>query len=153
MIWDQSRGKPIRATALALAVTAVALLAHPAWARDGVSGCSIAEVEAEQAPVWRYTIDVQVPEGGHCRVYVKEDKDHKSWNYCWLKRAPDNPVSATCDDTMDDPDFDVWSAKAVCGGQNYTAYCRRETPLVPARGRRGTGTVRSSSPPAGPRPA
>ncbi len=131
MIWDQSRGKPIRATALALAVTAVALLAHPAWARDGVSGCSIAEVEAEQAPVWRYTIDVQVPEGGHCRVYVKEDKDRKSWNYCWLKRAPDNPVSATCDDAIDDPDFDVWSAKAVCGGQNSFAYCRRETPLVP----------------------
>ena len=109
----------------------VALLAHPAWARDGVSGCSIAEVETAQGPVWRYTIELEVPQGGYCRVYIGEDKDRKSWKYCWLKRASDNPVSATCDDSLDDKDFDVWKAKAVCGAQNSFAYCRRETPLVP----------------------
>jgi hypothetical protein len=100
-------------------------------ARDGVSGCSIAEVKTDAGRVWRYTIEVQVPEDGYCRVSVVEDKDRKSWKYCWLKRAADNPVSATCDDPLDDEDFDVWKAKAVCGDQNSMAYCRRETPLVP----------------------
>ncbi|HUU23974.1 MAG TPA: hypothetical protein VMW68_00195 [Methyloceanibacter sp.] len=114
-----------------LAATAVALLAQPALARDGMNGCSIAEVETDQGRVWRYTIELAVPQGGYCRVYIGEDKDRKSWNYCWLKRASDNPVSATCDDPLDDKDFDVWKAKAVCGDQNSLAYCRRETPLVP----------------------
>jgi len=114
-----------------LAVTAVALLAQPALARDGMNGCSIAEVETDQGRVWRYTIELAVPQGGYCRVYIGEDKDRKSWKYCWLKRASDNPVSATCDDPLDDKDFDVWKAKAVCGDQNSLAYCRRETPLVP----------------------
>ena len=115
----------------ALVLAASVCLAHPAQARDGVTGCSIVEVETDSGPVWRHTIDVQVPEGGYCRVYVGDDKDRKSWKYCWLKRSSDNPVSATCDDPLDDDDFDVWKAKAVCGAQNSVAYCQRETPLVP----------------------
>lgn len=117
---------------LVAAIATSALAAPPASARDGVTGCSIAEVETEDGPVWRYTIDVQVPKGGHCRVYISEDKDRKSWKYCWLKREADNPVSATCDDPLDDKDFDYWKAKAVCGDQNLTAYCRREKPLQPS---------------------
>lgn len=108
------------------------LLTNAAVARDGVTGCSIAEIETDQGPVWRHTIEVQVPEGGYCRVYIGEDKDRKSWKYCWLKRSPDNPVSGTCDDPVDDKVFDGWKAKAVCGGQNFMAYCRREIPLAPS---------------------
>jgi len=129
MISDSARSLGL--TSFVLAAAAVALLAQPALARDGMNGCSIAEVETDQGRVWRYTIELEVPQGGYCRVYVGEDKDRKSWNYCWLKRASDNPVSATCDDPLDDKDFDVWKAKAVCGDQNSLAYCRRETPLVP----------------------
>jgi hypothetical protein len=106
-------------------------LAWPVLARDGINGCSIAEVEMESGPVWRHTIEVQVPEGGYCRVYIGDDKDRKTWTYCWLKRAADNPVQETCDDPLDDEDFDGWKAKAVCGGQNFMAYCRREKPLIP----------------------
>lgn len=120
-----------RLSLTAFALAAGAALAHPVLARDGVKGCSIAEVDTNDGPVWRYTIEVQVPEGGYCRVYVGEDRDRKSWKYCWLKRASNNPVSATCDDPIDDKDFDVWKAKAVCGEQNLMAYCRREKPLVP----------------------
>jgi hypothetical protein len=118
------------ATVLAL-VAAGTFLAQPALARDGVNGCSVAEIETESGPVWRHTIEVQVPEGGYCRVYIVEDKDRKTWKYCWLKRAPDNPVSASCDDPVDDKDFDGWKAKAVCGKYNSIAYCRREKPLLP----------------------
>jgi len=131
MISDSARSLDLRLMSFVLAFTVGALLGQPALARDGVSGCSIAEVETEKGPVWRYTIELQVPQGGYCRVYVVEDKDRKSFNYCWLKRAADNPVSATCDDPVDDKDFDVWRAKAVCGDQNSYAYCRREKPLVP----------------------
>lgn len=116
-------------------VTALAILiltAPPASARDGVTGCSIAEVEDDGKRLWRYTIDVTVPKGGHCRVYIGEDKDPKSWKYCWLKRDADNPVSAICDDPIDDKDFDNWKAKAICGGQNLIAYCRRAEPLQPS---------------------
>ena len=122
----------VASAALAAAMMAVSFSAAAAD-RDGVTGCSIAEVETESGRIWRYTIGVQVPEGGTCRVFVGEDKDRKSWNYCWLKRASDNPVSATCDDPLDDKDFDDWKAKAVCGGRNFMAYCRRETPLMPSR--------------------
>lgn len=112
-------------------LTACVLIAHPAAARDGITDCTIAEVETDEGPVWRHSIKLQVPEGGYCRVYIGEDKDRKSWKYCWLKRASDNPVSGTCDDPIDDKDFDVWKAKAVCGDQNLMAYCRREKPLMP----------------------
>ena len=95
-------------------------------ARDGVTGCAIAEIEEDGEKIWRYTIELQVPEGAHCRAYVSEDRDRKSWNYCWLKGSEANPVSATCDDKLDDADFVDWKAKAVCGGQNFMAYCRRE---------------------------
>lgn len=130
MVRDQVRSPRFQAGVLALAAACV-LLSAGALARDGVNGCSVAEVETDDGHVWRHTIEVQVPEGGHCRVYVGEDKDRKSWTYCWLKRASDNPVSATCDDPVDDEDFDTWKAKAVCGSQNFMAYCHRETPLVP----------------------
>ncbi len=101
--------------------------------RDGINGCSVAEVETDQGRVYRHTIDVQVPEGGHCRVYIGDDKDGKTWTYCWLKRASDNPVSETCDDPIDVEHFDVWRAKAVCGKLNSRAYCRRDKPLEPGR--------------------
>ena len=118
---------------LASAVAAGIALAQPALAaRDGVNGCSVAEVEADGGTVWRHTIELQVPEGGYCRVYIGEDKDRKTWKYCWLKRAPENPVTATCDDPIDDNVFDGWKAKAVCGKYNSIAYCRREKPLVPS---------------------
>jgi hypothetical protein len=126
MISDNSRSRRNSLAAFALAALVGALISHTASARDGVTSCSISEVEAEGGKIWRYTIDVQVPQGGHCRVYIGEDKDRKSWKYCWLKRASDNPVSATCDDPLDDEDFDDWKAKAVCGDQNFMAYCRRE---------------------------
>jgi len=128
---SNTRRVALRAAALASFTALYVLLPHQAGARDGVSGCSIAEVETDAGRAWRYTVEVQVPDDGYCRVYVVEDKDRKSWKYCWLKRAADNPVSATCDDPVDDKDFDVWKAKAVCGAQNSMAYCRRETPLVP----------------------
>ena len=122
-----------RTTVLVALVSAGgALLTQPALAaRDGVNGCSIEEIKTEAGPVWRHTIEVQIPEGGYCRIYIGEDKDRKTWKYCWLKRAPDNPVSATCDDPVDDKDFDGWKAKAVCGKYNSIAYCRREKPLLP----------------------
>lgn len=135
---DTARAPCVRTAALSFAtIVLVALagasLSRPALAaRDGINECIVAEVNGESGRIWRYTINAQVPQGGHCRVYVKEDKDRKSWNYCWLKSDADNPVSATCDDAMDDPDFDYWSAKAVCGGQTFTAYCHRETPLQPS---------------------
>ena len=119
------------ATALPFAVAATGFLTLDGQARDGLNGCSIAEVETDKGPVWRHTIELQVPEGGYCRVYIREDKDRKSYTYCWLKRAADNPVSATCDDPLDDKTFDAWHAKAVCGNQNSLAYCRREKPLMP----------------------
>lgn len=122
-----------RTTVLVALVSAGgALLTQPALAaRDGVNGCSIEEIKTDSGPVWRHTIEVQIPEDGYCRVYIGEDKDRKTWKYCWLKRAPDNPVSATCDDPIDDEDFDGWKAKAVCGKYNSIAYCRREKPLAP----------------------
>jgi hypothetical protein len=126
MISDAPRSRRNSVAAFTLSVMAAAFVPHAASARDGVTGCSIAEVEAEEGKIWRYTIEVQVPQGGYCRVYIGEDKDRKSWNYCWLKRAADNPVSATCDDPLDDKDFDDWKAKAVCGDQSFMAYCRRE---------------------------
>jgi hypothetical protein len=137
MMSDTARACRFRTAALVLATTALtalcaALLAQPASARDGVSECSIAEVDGESGRLWRYTIDLQVPQGGHCRVYVIDDRDRKTWKYCWLKGEADNPVSATCDDAMDDPDFDLWRAKAVCGSQNFMAYCHTETPLQPS---------------------
>lgn len=82
--------------------------------------------EQDSKTVWRYSIQLQVPESGHCRVYVSEDRDRKSWIYCWLKRTADNPVSTTCDDPVDDADFVDWKAKAVCGKQSFMAYCRQE---------------------------
>jgi hypothetical protein len=118
--------------AIVLAALAAAAPAPAAVARDGISECSIAEADGESGQVWRYTINLQVPEGGHCRVYIVDDRDRKSWQYCWLKAEADNPVSATCDDALDDLDFDVWKAKAVCGGQSFMAYCHRETPLQPS---------------------
>jgi hypothetical protein len=137
MISDTRPAWRVRAAALVLAGTAlaaltVAVLTRPALARDGVSECSIAEANSESGPVWRYTIHLQVPQGGHCRVYVVDDRDRKSWKYCWLKGEADNPVSATCDDAIDDRDFDLWRAKAACGSQSFIAYCHRETPLQPS---------------------
>jgi hypothetical protein len=131
MISVRARATRFPLHALAFTLAACVCLAHPAKARDGVNDCSIAEVETDDGPVWRHKLEVQIPEGGYCRIYIGEDKDRKSWKYCWLKRASDNPVSGTCDDPIDDKDFDVWKAKAVCGKQNLIAYCRRETPLVP----------------------
>ena len=119
------------ATLLAAAAAVVLLGAPPVIARDGVTGCSVAEEKTEAGKVWRHKVDVQVPEGGHCRIYIGEDKDRKSWRYCALKRAAENPVSITCDDPLDDKDFDGWKGKAVCGGKNHIAYCRREKPLQP----------------------
>ena len=118
--------------AFVVAVSAALLTAQDASARDGVSGCSIAETDGETGRVWRYTIDLLVPKDGNCRVYVIDDQDRKSWTYCWLKRDADNPVSATCDDALDDADFVDWKAKAVCGKQNSMAYCRQENPPIPA---------------------
>ena len=120
------------ALVLTLVVMPGAALAQSMPPRDGVNGCTIAEAETDAGPVWRHTIEVQIPEGGHCRVYIGEDKDRKTWKYCWLKRAADNPVTGTCDDPIDDKDFDVWKAKATCGDYNSIAYCRREKPLLPS---------------------
>ncbi len=129
-----TRSPSLRAAAALLAAGLLVFApSSTSLARDGVTGCSIVGAETEAGPVWRYTIDLQVPAGGHCRVYVGEDRDRKSWNYCWLKRESDNPVSATCDDPLDDKDFDLWRAKAVCGDQNFMAYCRPEEPPVPRR--------------------
>lgn len=126
MISNIVRSKSVRASAFVLAVLAIALLPQASFARDGVTGCAIAEIEEEGKKIWRYTIDLQVPEDAHCRTYVSEDRDRKSWNYCWLKGPEANPVSATCDDKLDDADFVDWKAKAVCGGQNFMGYCRRK---------------------------
>ena len=128
------RGWPIR---LCLALFASAVSSSGGWAQsspryDGVNGCSVAIVETDEGRIYRHTINLRVPEEGYCRVYIGEDKDRKSWKYCWLKRASDNPVSGTCDDPVDDKDFDVWKAKAVCGKFNSTAYCHRDKPLKPS---------------------
>lgn len=117
-----SRLAPALAFGLALAALPVA-----SFARDGINGCSIAETTDDEAgPVWRYTIDLQVPEGGRCRVFIIDDNDRKTWKYCWLKAAPTGQVTDTCDDPLDDRDFDDWKAKAACGDYNSMAYCRRE---------------------------
>jgi len=136
MVSDAPLAWPVRAAAFVLAGAVLAFastfLVSPALARDGVSECSIAKADSESGRVWRYTIDLQVPQGGHCRVYIIDDRDRKTWKYCWLKGEEDNPVSATCDDAIDDRDFDLWRAKAVCGSQSFMAYCHRETPLQPS---------------------
>lgn len=131
MTSDRFRTAALSCATILLAASVGAVLALPASARDGITECSIAETDGESGRVWRYTINVQVPQGGHCRVYIVDDRDRKSWKYCWLKSEADNPVSATCEDAIDDRDFDVWKAKAVCGGQSFMAYCHRETPLQP----------------------
>jgi hypothetical protein len=110
---------------VALAVVAGALLPHASLARDGVSGCSVVEAKVDSKKVWRHTIELQVPQGSHCRVFIGDDRDRKAWHYCWLKRAEQNPVTETCDDPIENPDFDVWNAKAVCGEQTFRTYCRR----------------------------
>jgi hypothetical protein len=138
MTSDTARVRRFRAAALVLAATALAAFAgaltpQRALARDGVNECSIAEGDGESGPIWHYTIDLQVPQGGHCRVYIIDDRDRKTWKYCWLKGEADNPVSATCDDAVDDKDFDLWKAKAVCGDQTFTAYCHRAAPLQPSQ--------------------
>jgi len=137
MMSDIARVRRTRAAAFVLGATALtalagAFLVQPASARDGINECSIAETDGESGRIWHYTINLQVPQGGHCRVYVIDDRDRKTWKYCWLKGEADNPVSATCDDAIDDGDFDLWKAKAVCGSQNFIAYCHRETPLQPS---------------------
>jgi hypothetical protein len=110
----------------ALAIVASGLLLQPSLARDGISGCSVTETETDGKRAWRYAVELLVPQGGHCRVYVSEDLDRKSWKYCWLKDSSQNPVSAECDDPLDDLDFVDWKTRAVCGGQSFMAYCRRE---------------------------
>ena len=89
--------------------------------------------ETEAGKVWRHKLEVQVPEGENCRIYVIDDKDRKSWSYCSLQRSVNNPVSETCDDPVDDKDYDAWMAKAVCDGRNLMAACRREVPLQPGQ--------------------
>lgn len=143
MMFERARhaspSSSLRPLGLCLALSAVALLAlssagaQAQTPRDGINGCIVAEVETDQGRVYRHTITVQVPEGGHCRVYIDDDKDGDNWKYCWLKRASDNPVSASCDDPIDVEPFDVWRAKAVCGKLNSRAYCRRDKPLEPGR--------------------
>jgi hypothetical protein len=123
---------PACAAIVVAALASAALAPAAVAARDSITECSIAEADGESGQVWRYTINLQVPQGGHCRVYIVDDRDRKSWQYCWLKGEADNPVSATCDDAVDDPDFDVWKAKAACGGQLFMAYCHRETLLQPS---------------------
>ena len=126
MMSDKARFAWLLAGTFVFAIASGMVLPNASLARDGVSGCAVAEVEANGAKIWRYTIEIQVPEGGHCRAYISEDRDRKSWTYCWLKREADNPVSATCDDPMDDADFVDWKARAVCGDQSFMAYCRKE---------------------------
>ena len=83
MMSNTARAALVRAAALVLAGTAlaaltVAVLTGPALARDGVTECSIAEANGESGPIWRYTIDLQVPQDKHCRVYIIDDRDRKS---------------------------------------------------------------------------
>lgn len=118
--------KPRRFCVLASAVFGGLLLAHLAYGRDGVSGCNVGKVGQASDDIWRYTVELRTPQAGHCRVYISEDRDRKSWVYCGLALALDNPVSITCDDAIDDPDFVDWKARAVCGGQSFMAYCRQE---------------------------
>jgi len=124
-----------RSTFLAAFAALVLLVTIPAQAerREGVNGCFIEEVETDAGKVWRHKLDVQIPENGYCRIYIADDKDRKSWRYCWLKRAAQNPVSEVCDDPLDDKDFDYWRAKAVCDGRSLMATCRREKPLLPGQ--------------------
>ncbi len=128
-------GSRTRSLTLLLAIVGAPglLVSSPVQGRDGVTSCLIAEAETEAGKVWRHKLEVQVPEGGHCRIYIIDDKDRKSWRYCSLKRSANNPVSETCDDPVDDKDYDAWMAKAVCGGQNLMASCRREVPLQPGQ--------------------
>ena len=123
----------VRLLAAAAAFVLLGAMLAQAERRDGVNGCFIEEVEAEAGKVWRHKLDVQIPENGHCRIYIIDDKDRKSWRYCALKRGADNPVSMVCDDPLDDADFDYWRAKAVCSGRNLMATCRREKPLLPGQ--------------------
>ena len=120
-------------TFLAIASAFGVLFSSPGLARDGVTSCLIAEAETETGKVWRHKLEVQVPEGEHCRIYIIDDKDRNSWRYCSLQRSANNPVSDTCDDPLDDKDYDAWTAKAVCDGRNLMASCRREVPLQPGQ--------------------
>jgi hypothetical protein len=118
---------------LAIAGALGVLISSPGLARDGVTSCLIAEAETEAGKVWRHKLEVQVPEGENCRIYIIDDKDRKSWLYCSLQRSVANPVSETCDDPLDDKDYDAWMAKAVCDGRSLMASCRREVPLQPGQ--------------------
>ncbi|MHA1134626.1 MAG: hypothetical protein ACTSRM_10150, partial [Alphaproteobacteria bacterium] len=64
--------KELTAILLALVLGSGAAVAQPAQKRDGVNGCSIAELETESGLVWRHTIELQVPKDGYCRVYIGE---------------------------------------------------------------------------------
>jgi hypothetical protein len=128
-------GSRTRSLTLLLAIVGAPglLVSSHVQAQDGVTSCLIAEAETEAGKVWRHKLEVQVPEGEHCRIYIIDDKDRKSWRYCSLQRSVSNPVSDTCDDPVDDKDYDAWMAKAVCGGRNLMASCRREIPLQPGQ--------------------
>lgn len=118
---------------LAIAGALGVLTSSPGEARDGVTSCLIVEAETEAGKVWRHKLEVQVPDGEVCRIFVIDDKDRKNWRYCSLQRSVNNPVSDICDDPVDDKDYDAWMAKAVCDGRNLMASCRREVPLQPGQ--------------------
>jgi hypothetical protein len=94
-------------------------------ARDGISGCTVQKVGTEFNASWRYTIHLQVPEGPRCRVYIWNDNPGSGWQYCWNKSTDHNPVVDTCQDLINEPAFNGWKVKAVCGDRTFTESCRR----------------------------
>jgi hypothetical protein len=120
-----SKTRRVAAGALVAAITA-AFLPHASFAMNGVSDCVVSKVDDGSDHTWSHAIVLQVPEGKSCSIYVADDSAPGKWTHCWDKTSADNPVTGTCSDPIDNPSFNNWKAKAICGDQTYIAYCRTE---------------------------
>jgi hypothetical protein len=116
---------PARHLLFAVAAMAGVFLSASAFARDGISCCTVQKVGTEFNASWRHTIHLQVPEGPRCRVYIWNDNPGSGWQYCWNKSTDHNPVVDTCHDLINEPAFNGWKVKAVCGDRTFTESCRR----------------------------
>jgi hypothetical protein len=106
---------------------AVMIAPQPSFALTAVTGCGVVITEVDGKRVWRHTIDLTAPEDKNCKILFANDSDN-SWVECAERtgEGEDNPITQTCDDPLDNENFDRWKGKAVCDGQNLIAYCFRD---------------------------
>jgi hypothetical protein len=127
MVREQFRFNRLHLAALAVLAMLACTFPQISFAMDGISGCGVANVEVDSKQVWHYTINLRVPEGKTCSVDVADDSDPKGWTHCWDKGSDANPITETCDDPVDNPNFNNLKARATCGeDQHFYAYCYRD---------------------------